>query len=156
MTDKILKLEAQHKQSLTTRTANDLLETRKTLQQTLDVTTKRFLFLRKKIYYEYGDKTGKFLVRALKGPWNKNNILCIKNKDGTLDITDELIARQFHDYYTNLYNFLKQHKPADVQGSRIQIIQEYLNSYCEQGTTVGVKGLITNGLLYFVIYYICS
>lgn len=55
LTDKILKLETLHKQSLMTQTATELLETRKMLQQTLDVTTKHFLFFKKKIYYEYGD-----------------------------------------------------------------------------------------------------
>lgn len=68
LTDKISNLESQHKQSLTTRSAAQLLETRKTLQQLVDATAKRFLFFRKKIYYEYGDKTGKFFARALRGP----------------------------------------------------------------------------------------
>lgn len=48
LTDKILEVETLHKQSLTTQTATELLETRKTLQQTLDATTKRFLFFKKK------------------------------------------------------------------------------------------------------------
>lgn len=82
----------------------------------LTATAKRFLFFKKKVYYEYGDKTGKFLARALKSPRFKNNILGIKNKEGTLDMADDLIAKHFHDYYTNLYNLPSQHKPADVRG----------------------------------------
>lgn len=121
-------MESQHKQSLTTRLATELLETRKTLQQIVDATTKRFLFFRKKIYYEYGDKTGKFLARALRGPRHHNRILRIQNKKGTLDLSDELIAQHFHDYYSNLYNLPAPHKPAEMQGNRSQIIQNYLTS----------------------------
>lgn len=128
LTEKISNLESQHKQSLTTQKATELLETRKILQQTIDATTKRFLFFRKKVYYEYGDKSGKFLARALRGPRYNNKILGISNKDGTLDLTDKLIAQHFHDYYYNLYNLPTPHKPADIQGHRTQVIQDYLQS----------------------------
>lgn len=108
LTDMILKLESQHKQSLTERLAADLLDTRKTLQQIMTATSKRFLFFKKKIYYEYGDKTGTFLARALKSPRYKNTILGIKNKEGKLDVVDDLIAKHFHEYYTTLYNLPRQ------------------------------------------------
>lgn len=128
LTDKILKLEVQHKPSLTTQSAIDSLETRKTLQQTLVARIQSFFLFRKKMNYEYGDEIGKFLVRALIGPWNKHNILGIKNKDGKLDVTDEQIAQHFHDFYCNLYNLPRKHKPADTQGNRPQIVQDFLNS----------------------------
>lgn len=123
-----MKLETLHKQSLTIQTATELVEARKTLQQLLEATSKRFLFFKRKIYYEYGDNTGKFLVKALKGPRHKNNILGITNKKGTLDISDDLIAQHFHEYYTKLYNLPTQHKPTGLQGNRKQIIQDYLIS----------------------------
>lgn len=37
------------------------------------------------------------------------------NKEGTLDVSDDLIAQHFHDYYTKLP---KQRKPPDTQGNR--------------------------------------
>lgn len=60
----IRHLEAQHKQSLSIQSATSLLESRKALRQILDTRTKRFLFFRRKLYYEHGDKPGNLLARA--------------------------------------------------------------------------------------------
>lgn len=59
LTDQIYSLETLHKQSLTIRTAKELLEARKTLQQILEAKAKRLLFFKKQIYYESGDKSGR-------------------------------------------------------------------------------------------------
>lgn len=65
----------------------------------------------------------------------------MKNKDRKLDITEQ-IAHHFHDFYTNLYNLLGQHKPADVQCKRKQILQEYLNSSkLPKLTDINIKSL---------------
>lgn len=128
LTDKILKLESLHKQSLSERLAGDLLDTSKRLQQIMDATSKRFLFFKKKIYYESGDKSGKFFARALKGPRYRNTILGIINKTGSLDVEDDLIAKHFRENYSTLYNLPRQHRPANTEEDRIHIIQTYLKT----------------------------
>lgn len=57
LTDHIHNLESLHKQSLSVKSATELLATRKELQQILDNRTKQFLFFKKKLYYESGNKT---------------------------------------------------------------------------------------------------
>lgn len=38
------------------------------------------------------------------------------------------MAKVFHTYYSDLYNLLTPHKPADLQGMRPQILQDYLTN----------------------------
>lgn len=78
--DRIHKLESLHKQSLAVDTATELLEARKQLQTLFDAKAKRFLFFKKKIYYEEGNKPGKTLARALRVNTHSNNILGIRRK----------------------------------------------------------------------------
>lgn len=80
LTEKIRTLESLHKQSLTEHTANELLNHRKSLQQIFDTRAKRFLFFRKKIYYEQGNKTGSLLARAIKKRENTTKYLRHTNK----------------------------------------------------------------------------
>lgn len=68
ISEKIQSLETLYKHSLNLQLAQDLLEARKSLQQLLVSKAKSFLLFRKKVYYELGDKTGRFLARALKDP----------------------------------------------------------------------------------------
>lgn len=60
--NRIHSLEALHKQSLAIQTATELLEARKKLQELLLTKTRRSLFFKKRVYYESGDKTGRFLA----------------------------------------------------------------------------------------------
>lgn len=77
LTNKIRELETPHKQSLTTQSAALLLETRNSLKQILETKSRRFLFFKKKIYSEHGDKTGKILAWALRGQIAQHTILGI-------------------------------------------------------------------------------
>lgn len=116
----------KHEQSLTETSATELLEARKALQQTLEIQRKSLLFFKKKIYYI---QIGRFLARAPQEHKDTSkNILDIKLPDGTLDVTTEAIATNFHVYYSKLYNLPPQHRPPDVTGDRAQAIQDYLNS----------------------------
>lgn len=126
LTEKIRTLESLHKQSLTEHTANELLNHRKSLQQIFDTRAKRFLFFRKKIYYEQGNKTGSLLARAIKNAKTQQNISGIRTKEGKLDITTEKIAHHFHNYYTSLYNLPNPQKPSSIQGTRLHAIRQYL------------------------------
>lgn len=104
----------------------ELLEAIKSLQQTLETKTKHLLFIKKKIYYEAGDKSGSLLARALWEPNTSIHIMGIRRPDGLLDVTTEAIATHFHSYYSKLYNLSPQHRPPEVQGDRAQAIQKYL------------------------------
>ena len=123
LTNKILELESQHKQSLSEKHAGDLLEARKALQQLMTVTAKRFLFFKKKIYYEAGDKSGKLLTRALRDPHSSTHISGIRNDSGILDVKTEDIAAHFHTYYSKLYNLPSQHRPPGLEGTEIKLYQ---------------------------------
>lgn len=124
--NRIHYLETLHKQSLSTSTASELLDTRKSLQNLFDTKAKRFLFFKKKIYYEGGNKPGKTLARALRTHTHSTNISGIKRANGSLDVSTEDIAKHFHEYYTNLYNLPPQHTLPGLTGDRPQIIREYL------------------------------
>lgn len=126
LSDKIRTLEASHKQSLAVKTAKELLEARKALQDIIHTKTQRSLFFKKRIYYESGDKTGRFLARALREFYSNNIISGIRSPDGTVEVTPEAIASQFHDYYSTLYNLPQQHRPSSVPSDRTQAIQDYL------------------------------
>lgn len=63
---KISKLETLHKQSLTKETEQKWIINRKEWPNLLDATMKTSLFLKKSIYYEFGDKGGKYLAKAFK------------------------------------------------------------------------------------------
>lgn len=126
LTNKIRELETLHKQSLTTQSAALLLETRKSLKDILETKSRRFLFFKKKIYYEHGDKTGKILARALRGQISQHSILGIQNKSGKTDKATDKIAQHFHAFYTALYNLPPQHKPNNIMRDRDLAIKNYL------------------------------
>lgn len=126
LTNKICELETLHKQSLTTQSAALLLETRKSLKEILETKSRRFLFFKKKIYYEHGDKTGKILAKALRGQIIQHTILGIQNKSGKIDRAMDKIANHFHEYYTALYNLPPQHKPTNISRDRTSAIKDYL------------------------------
>ena len=107
-------------------TASELLDARKALQRILDDRAKRFLFFRKKIYYESGNKTGKYLAKALREHIHSNTILGIKGANNKLDVSNEAIAEHFHSYYKALYNLPQQHRPPGMVGNRSQVIQDFL------------------------------
>lgn len=56
LTDRNKQLESLHKQSLTVQMATKLLENRKVLQQLFNDRSRRYIFFKKTIYYEAGNK----------------------------------------------------------------------------------------------------
>lgn len=122
----IESLEVLHKQSLSETSAKSLLEARKDLQQILHTKAKRILFFKRRLYYESGDKAGRFLARALKEQNSSNQIVGIRSKEGKLEVKPEAIANHFHAFYTKLYNLPPQHKPPQMLGDRTQLIQDYI------------------------------
>lgn len=107
--------------------AKELSETREQLQSLLNLKVKCILFFLKGFYYEHRDKSGKFLVRALKTLEQATTILLIKNAEGKSVCKTDQIASAFHAYYTKLYNLPSPHKPAVTSGDRELILQNVLN-----------------------------
>lgn len=70
--------------------------------QLLKFKAKRIIFLKKGIYYEQGDKSSTFLVRALNDlQLSSNFFFCIKNNKGKLEYASGKIAEQFRAFYSN-------------------------------------------------------
>lgn len=82
LTGIISQLETKHKQSLTETSATELVEARKQLHLSLKTKTNGLLFLKKNIYYEARDKSGRLL--ALQEPTTSKHIMGIKSTDGAL------------------------------------------------------------------------
>lgn len=118
LTQAIRDMETKHKQSLAIEAATTLLELRKKLQSILNLKAQRILFSRKGFFYEHGDKSGKFLAKALKETLLSTNILAIKTKQNQITNDTQKIAQRFQEYYTDLYNLPSTHKPKDLIGSR--------------------------------------
>lgn len=107
-------------------TANELLIARKEVQEKLELQAKRILFLRRGFFYEHGNKSGKFLARALRDIRSTTTITSIKNKEDKLLHDTDRIAAEFHEFYSKLYNLPASHRPEAMEGSRKQIIARYL------------------------------
>lgn len=118
----IESLEVLHKQSLSEASAKSLLEARKELQHLFNAKAKWMLFFKRRLYYESGDKAGRFLARALREQNLINKIAGIRTKEGQLEVASEAIVKQFHAFYTKLYNLPPQHKLSQMTGDRAQII----------------------------------
>lgn len=124
----IANLESQHKQSITIKLEEELKNCRRALKQILDLKTRRALFFQKNIFYEHGDKSGKYLARALKEAHNGGHIHAIKTKTGILEHKPEKIAELFHEFYTALYDIKTQNKPPHITGSKEETIKEFLQN----------------------------
>ena len=111
LSNTIAKLELQHKQSLSSGVADELIHARNSLKQLLNLQTQKSLFFKKSIFYEHGDKSGKQLARALKDATIANHVHSIRDTQGILEHKPDLIAKIFHKFYSKLYDLPPQHKP---------------------------------------------
>lgn len=128
LSNKIASLESQHKQSITINLEEELKKCRQALKQILDLKTRRTLFFQKNIFYEHGNKSGKYLARALKEVHTEGHIHAMKNKTCILEHKPEKIAELFHEFYTALYDIKTQHKPPHIIGARDETIKEFLQN----------------------------
>lgn len=74
LNDLVTKISDLETKSLATEPSTILLEPRKKLQSILNQNAQKILFLKKGFFYNHGDKTGKFLARALKDAQLPTNI----------------------------------------------------------------------------------
>lgn len=63
---------------------------------------------------------------ALRDIRSTNTIMSIKNREDKLIHATDQIAAEFHEFYMKLYNLPPPHKPEAMEGSRTQIITQYL------------------------------
>uniref|UniRef100_A0A803JHI8 Reverse transcriptase domain-containing protein n=1 Tax=Xenopus tropicalis TaxID=8364 RepID=A0A803JHI8_XENTR len=102
------KLEIQHQQNLSLDTYRLLTEKRRELKQLSNSATKYAMTRLRQKYYEYGNKTGKLLARALRQKQQDTYIHKVKNEEGIMQLLPNRIAEAFRHYYKNLYN-IPQH-----------------------------------------------
>lgn len=78
-------------------------------------------------YYEYGNKCGKMLARALQKRRIASHICTLQSPGGEATLHSSGIASLFWDYYTELYNLDKIVSPTE-QTSKLRAISDYLAS----------------------------
>lgn len=98
---KIHTLERAHKLSLATQSLTDLLKAREELLEELGKTLRRKYTLCK-LFYEFGNKSGKYLARAIQLRKAANTIHMIKDPTGKSFMSPEDISDQFVQYFTKL------------------------------------------------------
>lgn len=131
LTSRIQALEAAHKSSMAATSLPELLQARSELLEALNKQTKRNYILSQKIFYEYGNKSGKILARALHAKKAKTTIHSITDPTGNRLVSNDQIAGQFVNYYSQLYN-LHPHDTQKVDNHRRKAIQDFLSNYCPQ------------------------
>lgn len=129
LTTRIRRLEQTHKASLAAATLTELIQAREELLETLNVTLKRKFALTQKLYYEFGNKAGKFLARALQTRKASNTIHKIISPAGEALVTNEDIAEQFTQYFSKLYNLPPSTSTTDAPMDRPSAIKEFLAQY---------------------------
>lgn len=83
LTNRIYTLEQKHKASLATEALAELTRTREELLEELHKTLKLKYTLSQKYFYEFGNKSGKLLARALQAKKAAQTIHTIKDTSGT-------------------------------------------------------------------------
>lgn len=104
LSTRIHALKQAHKLSEASNTLSDLLKAREELLEVLGNTLQRKYVLTHKPLYEFGNKSGKLLARALQLKKAASTIHTIKDPSGNAFVTPEDIANQFVRYFSKLYN----------------------------------------------------
>lgn len=100
----ISQLERQHKRSLSIQVANDLEQARRDLLDLLDSEIGRSLFYKSKLFFEHGNKSGRFLAALLRDTTHKTTVNNIRDQQGKILFSSADIAAQFRTFYEGLYN----------------------------------------------------
>lgn len=104
LSEKIHTLERAYKLSLATKSLVELIKAREELLEALGKSLKHKYVLTQKLFYEFGNKSGKLLARALQSRKASNTIHTIRDPSGTSLVSSEDIATQFVKYFSELYN----------------------------------------------------
>lgn len=121
-------LEQTHKASLGNSSLAELSQAREDLLEALTTTLKRKFALTQKLYYEFGNKAGKLLARALQTKKALHTIHKIINSRGEAVVTNEGISSQFIQYFSKLYNFPNA-QATDTSVNRLTAITDFLTQF---------------------------
>ncbi|XP_077340933.1 uncharacterized protein LOC143986462 [Lithobates pipiens] len=110
---KLRNLEASHKQTLAQHTLEELTDTRALINETLNLNVKKKFILSQKLFYEQGNKCGRFLAQALRKQRNNNVIHHLRSSSGELITHNRDIAKEFEKYYSSLYNLQNSAPDSD-------------------------------------------
>lgn len=122
--NEIEKLDKEHKRDLNPLSKIKLKSKRLELQAMLDKESLRIREKNKAQWYQYGNKTGKILAKILKDQQPSISIIKILKSNGKLTYEPKEILKEFHTYYSNLYN-IKRHqgnKEEEKKGEEIKKI----------------------------------
>lgn len=128
LTTSIHELEKAHKRTQSISTLQELSQVRAELVDELNKRTKRNFILSQKMFYEYGNKAGRLLVRVLCVKRATTTIHCIHDLTGKKLTNNDHIADQFVRYYTQLYN-LKTNTPQTETEARRQVLKDFLSKH---------------------------
>lgn len=127
---KIKTLELAHKQTQAQQTYQELTQTREYLLTELSHKTKRKFILQQKLFYEFGNKSGKYLVRAIQKNKARSNSHTINDSQGRSKVTAPDIASQFEAYCSTLYNLDTQADGPSNNNTRQSLIKNFLKEHC--------------------------
>lgn len=99
LTKSIHALEKTHKRTQAWSTLQELSQLRAKLMEEMNKRTKRNLILSQKRIYEYGNKSGRLLAKALRAKRATTTIHCIHDLTGKKLTNNVQIADQFVKYY---------------------------------------------------------
>lgn len=128
LSEKIHSLERKHKQSLADQTLQELLKAREDLLEELRKSTGLKFVLSQQIFYEFGNKSGKMLARALQNKKENSTIHSISDPLGNKIETSNGIANQFEQFYSKLYNLHTQ-SLTDPTRDRKKMIDDFLTQF---------------------------
>lgn len=126
LSTKICKLKAQHKRTLAINISQELVETRLLLLGELLKRVRRRNTLSQKLFYEQGNKPGRLLARATQQCKVASTIHHIVDTAGKIHSKNEDIARQFHLFYSNLYNLQTGNTDAAPSITSATLIKKFL------------------------------
>lgn len=128
LTSCIQELECAHKTSQALVSLPDLLQARTNLLEALNKQTKQNYILSQKLFYKYGNKSGKLLARALRAKKASMTIHSLTDAKGQKILSNDQIADQFVQYYTQLYN-LHPTSPQMEETQRTKSVRDFLMKY---------------------------
>lgn len=128
LADRVKTLESAHKRSLAADSLEALLSARKDLLGELQVRLKCKFALTNKLYYEFGNKSGKLLANALQKKKAAHTIHSITTPTGEMLHRSDLIAKQFTSYLSSIYN-LPNPSVSGTPTPREKLIEDFLSKY---------------------------
>lgn len=133
---RLWSLETNNKQSQAQQTYQELIQVWSMLLDKLGRKVKcKFIRKSQKLFYECGNKSGKFLARALQAKKAVNTIHHLRSPQGQTLTASTDIATQFECFYPELYNLPGAPRPVTELNPHQGAKPEFLNLYCPKPIT---------------------